>query len=109
VNLVSAIVAVFGTFRARVTFDLVVRQQFAFPILYAADQAAKAGMKRLTLVEFGVANGAGLMNICSIAARVTKATGIEFNVFGFDTGKGMPPPTIRNSTRKAIFQAMCPG
>jgi len=92
VNLVSAFVAVFGTFRARVTFDLVVRQQFAFPILYAADQAAKAGIKRLTLVEFGVANGAGLMNICSIAARVTKATGVEFNVFGFDTGKGMPPP-----------------
>jgi hypothetical protein len=32
VSLVSAFVAVFGTFRARVTFDLVVRQQFAFPI-----------------------------------------------------------------------------
>ena len=39
-----------------------------FPF-YAADQAAKAGIKRLTLVEFGVANGAGLV----ISARLRKS------------------------------------
>lgn len=90
-NLLSAFVAVFGTFRAKVDFDLIVRQQYAFPILYAADAANKYGYKTVTLIEFGVAGGAGLINMCRIAERATKATGVKFRVVGFDTGKGMPP------------------
>jgi hypothetical protein len=31
------------------------------------------------------------MNMCRIAERTRKATGVTFHVFGFDTGKGMPP------------------
>lgn len=91
-NLLSAIVAVCGTYRAKVDFDLVVRQQYAFPILYAADQARKYGYETVTVIEFGVAGGAGLLNLCRIAERTLKATGIKFRVVGFDTGKGMPPP-----------------
>lgn len=91
-NLLSAIVAVCGTYRAKVDFDLVVRQQYAFPILYAADAAKRYGHKAVTIIEFGVAGGAGLLNMCRIAERTQKATGIEFRIFGFDTGKGMPPP-----------------
>ena len=91
-NLLSAIVAVGGTYRAKVDFDLVVRQQYAFPILYAADAAKQYGYKAVTLVEFGVAGGAGLLNMCRIAERTRAATGIEFRVVGFDTGKGMPAP-----------------
>lgn len=91
-NLLSAIVAVCGSYRAKVDFDLVVRQQYAFPILYAADAAKRYGHKAVTLIEFGVAGGAGLLNMCRIAERTQKATGIEFRIFGFDTGKGMPPP-----------------
>jgi hypothetical protein len=30
--------------------------------------------------------------MCSVAERVTKATGIGFDVFGFDSGEDMPPP-----------------
>ena len=41
--------------------------------------------------EFGVASGAGILNMCQIAERTRRATGIDFHVFGFDTGKGMPP------------------
>ncbi|MDE1985078.1 MAG: hypothetical protein KGJ53_01065 [Alphaproteobacteria bacterium] len=89
-NLVSAFVALFGSFRSKVNHDLIIRQQFAFPILHAADKAREAGLKKLTLVEFGVANGAGLLNMCRIAVSVTKVTGVEFEVFGFDTGSGMP-------------------
>lgn len=91
-NLLSALVAVCATYRAKVDFDLVVRQQYAFPILYAADAAKRYGYKAVTLIEFGVAGGAGLLNMCRIAERTQKATGVEFRVFGFDTGKGMPPP-----------------
>jgi hypothetical protein len=90
-NLVSAIVALCGTYRAKVDFDLIVKRQYAFPILYAADAAKRYGSKAVTIIEFGVASGAGLLNMCRIAERTHRATGIKFRVFGFDTGKGMPP------------------
>jgi hypothetical protein len=91
-NLLSLIVAACGSYRAKVDFDLVVRQQYAFPILYAADAAKQYGHKTVTLIEFGVAGGAGLLNMCRIAERTRAATGIEFRIFGLDTGKGMPAP-----------------
>ncbi|MBV8800505.1 MAG: hypothetical protein JO208_11950 [Alphaproteobacteria bacterium] len=90
-NLLSVPVALFGSYRAKVAWDLVVRQQYAFPILYAADAARKYGYDSITVVEFGVAGGAGLLNMCRIAERTKAATGIEIRVVGFDTGRGMPP------------------
>jgi hypothetical protein len=90
-NMLSVLVAIFGPFRTKVAFDLIIRQQYAFPILFAADLAARHGIRTVTLLEFGVASGAGLLNMCEIARAATKATGVEFRVFGFDTGKGMPP------------------
>jgi hypothetical protein len=91
-NLASALVAVFGSFRAKVAFDLIIRHPLAFGLLQAADWAAECGIDKITAVEFGVANGAGLVNMCSIAARVTKVTGVNFDIVGFDSGTGMPPP-----------------
>jgi hypothetical protein len=91
-NVAALLVALAGSFRAKVAFDLIVRQQHAFALLKAADYAHSAGVPRITVIEFGVANGAGLMNICEISRRVSAATGIEFEVVGFDTGSGMPPP-----------------
>lgn len=89
-NLASLLVALFGSFRAKVDHDLIVRQQFAFPILHAADKAREQGIDCITLCEFGVANGAGLLNICKIAISVTKLTGVRFEIFGFDKGTGLP-------------------
>jgi len=86
------VVAVLGGYRARVYFDLVFRQYTAFCMLDAADRAANLGLKRISVVEFGVASGAGLLNICDNARAIRKATGIEFDIYGFDTGAGLPPP-----------------
>lgn len=91
-NLMALGVAAFGSFRAKVDFDLVLRQQHAYAILTCADLARELGIKEVTLVEFGVAAGAGILNICELAERVTKETGVRFRIYGFDTGKGMPPP-----------------
>ena len=90
-NILSLFVALFGGYRLKVAFDLIVRQQYAFPILFAADEARRHGYKKVTIVELGVASGAGLLTMCRIAERTTKATGIEFRIVGFDGGKGMPP------------------
>lgn len=91
-NLIAAGVAIFGSFRQRVNFDLVVRQHNAYSILSAADRALYYGVQSITVVEFGVAAGAGLMNMCELAERVSAATGVEIKVVGFDSGTGMPPP-----------------
>lgn len=91
-NLLSVGVAMFGGFRRKVEFDLVTRQQHAFGLLRAADLATRLGLKALTALEFGVANGAGLFNMCDIGRSVTRVTGIAFRVVGFDSGIGMPPP-----------------
>lgn len=104
VNVAAAFVALFGSFRRKVDFDLVIRPQYAFPILRAADLAREWGLSRLTILEFGVASGTGLLNICRIAEEVTKTTGVAFRVVGFDTGTGMPPP-IDYRDLPEIYQA----
>jgi hypothetical protein len=81
-----------GTFRERVAFDLVPRPQHAFSLLTAADVAAFAGVPEIIGVEFGVAEGAGLLNLGEIAAEVTRETGVRIRLVGFDTGRGMPSP-----------------
>jgi hypothetical protein len=91
-NLLSLAVAAFGGFRSRVEFDLVIRQQHAYSILACADLARELGIEEVTLLEFGVAAGAGIVNLCTIAERVTRETGVKFRIVGFDIGRGMPPP-----------------
>jgi hypothetical protein len=91
-NLLSLGVAAFGSTRSKIDFDLVLRPQSAACMLRAADKAADRGIRELTAMEFGVASGGGLLNMCEVAAKVTEATGVQFKIFGFDTGAGMPPP-----------------
>lgn len=90
-NFLALWVAVFGSFRLRVAFDLILRQHNAYGLLRAADEARARGIRQIRAVEFGVAAGAGLLNMCQIARRVTRATGVDIVVYGFDTGRGMPP------------------
>jgi hypothetical protein len=91
-NFISLFIALFGSLRAKIAFDLVLRHQHAYALLAAADQAKQLGYSRTTIVEFGVAAGAGLLNLQQIANRVEKLTGVGFDIYGFDSGTGMPPP-----------------
>lgn len=91
-NIISFFVFLFGSFRQKVSYDLILRPHHAFGILKAADKAKELGLEAITILEFGVANGSGLINMIKIAKKVTKATGINIHIHGFDTGKGMPKP-----------------
>jgi hypothetical protein len=91
-NLLSVLVALFGSYRMKVAYDLIVRQYHAYGILRAADLAKAAGLDSVCVLEFGVAAGAGMMNLCLIAQKVSALTGVDVKIFGFDTGKGMPAP-----------------
>lgn len=91
-NFLSLFVALFGSFRSKVYFDLVVRPQHAYALLKAADTAKDLGIGRFTAIEFGVASGAGLLNMIEIGRSVTRATGVEIDFVGFDNASGMPEP-----------------
>jgi hypothetical protein len=91
-NFISLFVALFGGTRAKIYFDLIARHQFAFGVLHAADQAKFLGIPRVKALEFGTATGVGLRNLSEIGRRVSKATGVEVEVIGFDGAVGLPEP-----------------
>jgi hypothetical protein len=68
-----------GTVRARVDYGI-----FPYP--------SCLGVPRITVVEFGVAGGRGLLALEDASIEIERAIGIAIDVVGFDTGKGMPPP-----------------
>src|SRR5689334_17227289 len=69
-NVLALFVALFGSFRLKVSYDLIVRHHHAFSILKCADQAKRLRIETVTLIEFGVAAGAGLVNMAKVAERV---------------------------------------
>ena len=83
-------IAVNGGFRDKVRYDLITRPQYACGLLMAADIARFCGVDKITAIEFGVAEGHGLLNLCHIAKMITAETGIAFEILGFDTGEGLP-------------------
>lgn len=82
--------ATHGSMRDKIRFDLIHRPNYAFGLLAAADMARFCGLQRITAIEFGVAEGAGLKNLCEVAALITAETGVAFEIVGFDTGGGLP-------------------
>jgi hypothetical protein len=79
-----------GSFRERERYGLIARQNYLYGMLRAADVAKYFGKKRVTVVEFGVASGAGLLNMINLAPAIEKETGVELRIVGFDTGQGLP-------------------
>lgn len=73
-------------------WGLVDRPHYAFGILRAAVEARSLGYSSMTAIEFGVAGGNGLLALEEYATRVSKDSGIEIRVVGFDTGLGLPAP-----------------
>ena len=59
----------------------------------AADLAKSLGQKAITVAEFGVAGGAGLLALEKIACAMAAHFGVGVDVLGFDSGQGMPAPT----------------
>jgi hypothetical protein len=47
----------------------------------------------MSVIEFGVASGRGLLTLEKHAADVEKETGVRIAVYGFDSGAGLPKPT----------------
>jgi hypothetical protein len=64
------------------------RPQYVWGMLQGAALAKVLGDERVSMIEFGVASGAGLIAMERIADRCEKMARIGIELFGFDTGTG---------------------
>jgi hypothetical protein len=80
----------FGSLRLKEQYDVLPRSNHAYAMTRAASLARYFGYKKVTICEFGVASGHGLMNMIELAAKLTRVNGIEYRIVGFDTGEGLP-------------------
>ncbi len=81
-----------GSVPLRTQFDIWPRPSYAYGVYAAAELATKLGLGSISVLEFGVAAGAGLLALEDIALRFEKHFKIQISVVGFDTGSGMPKP-----------------
>jgi hypothetical protein len=81
-----------GPLDLRVRYGISSRPHYAYGVYSAAELAAKLGIPAISVVEFGVAGGRGLLALESIATEVSRALGVKIAVYGFDSGEGMPAP-----------------
>lgn len=79
-----------GSIRSKNRWAAVERPQYLAGVLAAADLARSSAVPEISVIEFGVAGGNGLIALQSCAAAVEAETGVRIRVFGFDTAEGLP-------------------
>ncbi|MBM2814314.1 MAG: hypothetical protein HW421_1076 [Ignavibacteria bacterium] len=89
-NIIKIFVKIFGNARQKELLGILKRPHYAYSLFRAADIAIYFGKNKTTIAEFGVASGDGLMNLIELSEIVTEATGVEFRIFGLDSGQGIP-------------------
>lgn len=80
-----------GSRAFRVSIGAVHRPYYAHILYNAADLAKKLGYPAISVLEYGVAGGNGLLELEDYAATLEKHFSIQIEIYGFDTGKGLPP------------------
>lgn len=79
-----------GSVALRTRYGAWARPQYAYGVFHAAQQAKLLGLGSISVIEFGVASGEGLLALESTAGEIANYFGIRISVFGFDIGEGMP-------------------
>ena len=81
-----------GSFKTRLDYDVFPRPHYAYCVYHAARQAHLQGIDRISIAEFGVAGGSGLIELEALAEAAEKEFPVKIDVYGFDTGGGLPEP-----------------
>lgn len=81
-----------GSYEQQLGLGAVDRPHYGYCVYHAAVLAKKLGYRRISVLEFGVAGGNGLMNLEYHAQEIKKLFAIEIDIYGFDTGEGLPEP-----------------
>jgi hypothetical protein len=84
------------------------RPHYAYCMYQGALLAKKLGHKRISVIEFGVAGGGGLVNLEQHASKISKLLAIEIELYGFDSAAGLPEPVdyrdLPYHWKKGFFQ-----
>jgi len=75
--------------KARALWDISRRPAYLLGVVTAAEQAIKQNVSEISVIEFGVACGDGLVTLQKEAEAVERETGVRIKVYGFDMG-GLP-------------------
>jgi hypothetical protein len=70
----------------------IVRPNYFYCVEQGAKLAKRLGHERISVIEFGVAGGNGLIALERHAKQIGKNVGIAIDVYGFDLAEGLPAP-----------------
>jgi hypothetical protein len=84
------------------------KPMYVWGIVQGAALGKVLGIPRISVIEFGVAGGAGLISMEHIAQRVEAMTGMRIDVYGFDTGAGLPKPEDYRDQPNMWFEGQLP-
>jgi|TARA_B110000263_G_C15271526_1_gene493736 hypothetical protein len=81
-----------GSLEFRIECGAFSRSHYMYCIYNSAKLAKALGLKKISVIEFGCAGGKGLIKLEKYAQLVEKSLQIEIEIYGFDTGEGLPEP-----------------
>lgn len=82
-----------GSLDFRLAIQALDRLEYAFGVKQAVYLATRLSLPSVSVIEFGVAGGTGLLALEQYALEIGRAHGIEVEVYGFDLGSGLPAPS----------------
>ena len=84
------------------------RPHYAWGVVCGAYLARALEIKRVSVMEIGVAGGNGLVILEMIAEKVRSYFGLDIDVYGFDSGTGNPKPTDYRDTPNLLQEGDYP-
>lgn len=82
-----------GSFEFRYLINSLERMHYAYILLNAAKLAKKLNISKISVIEYGVANGRGLLLLEYYSTEIKKMLDIEIEIYGFDMSSGLPEPS----------------
>lgn len=76
----------------RLLLEQMPRVHYAYCAIRAAELAVRLGYSKVSMLEFGVAGGNGLIALENIKNVVEQFLPIQIRIVGFDLGSGLPVP-----------------
>ncbi|MDR7427868.1 MAG: hypothetical protein QN152_12530 [Armatimonadota bacterium] len=88
--------------------DVQARPDYAWGVMQGAHLAKAVGTERIGVIEFGVAGGRGLIALELIAEQVERHMALQIDVYGFDTGSGLPKPRDHRDLPNLYYEGAYP-
>lgn len=82
-----------GSFEFRYSINSLERMHYAYIVFNAAKLAKKLNIKTISVIEYGVASGRGLLLLEYYSEEIEKILDVKIELYGFDMGSGLPTPS----------------